>query len=473
MTAHASPAVERIVLLPAAFTLYEHQREALAARQAGARRLIWRWHRGAGKGIASVALVVREAFQRPAQHIHVSPSFRKAREDVWDAIDADSGLPYLAAIPPELVVARNENDLTITMRTRVPGKVSHVMFLSADQPDRLRGVHPATAVLDEYATWQDGGEGLRVLRPALERARGVLCVTSTPKGSTNHYASLWRAVEGDPAWWCSLKTIEDTRGHDGQPLIPLSVVEQERKEGVEEAWLRQEYFCDFASAMLGSYFGELLDRMEQEERIGDFPWHSERPTTVALDLGVSDSTVATYWQDVGERRDLIDEQAFQGLHLGEILSRIRGKPYNLTAWIAPHDVEVRDLSNTMAASGEAVSRRKVAERLGVSFKVAPRLTHPEYHDAIRRLMASRLRIHRRTCPKTLEALASYGRDWDARLKTYKDRPRHDEHSHYVDSVKTYAVGYQPRTPRSPGWRPTPAKMPRLVNLPWLREGGTR
>src|SRR3990172_7244671 len=352
-------AVAERIVLPAAFRLYAHQQDALAARLAGARRMIWRWHRGSGKGIGSVALLVIEGFQRPAQHIHVSPTFRKCREDLWDAIDADSGLPYLALIPPELIVAKNENELTITMQTRVPGKVSHLMFMSADEPNRLRGVHPATAILDEYALWGDGGEGLRVLRPAIERARGTLIVTSTPKGSTNHYAALWRAVEQDPEWWCSLKTIEDTHGHDGQPLIPVSVVEQERKEGVEEAWLRQEYYCDFASAMLGSYFGELLDRMEREGRVGDFPWHPENVVHTGWDLGVHDSTVVTVWQDQGPWRDLIDEMEFQGLHLGEILSRVRQKPYNFDKWIGPADIEVRDLSATNAASGEAVSRRKI------------------------------------------------------------------------------------------------------------------
>src|SRR5262249_26580888 len=152
-------------------------------------------------------------------------------------------------------------------------------------------------------------------------------------------------------------------------------------------------YAQFQAANLGSYFGELVDRMEQEQRIGDFPWHPERPVIVALDLGVSDATVATFFQSAGEYTHLIDEMEFTGLHLGEILSRIRTKPYNLTAWIAPHDIEVRDLSATGAESGEAVSRWKVAQRLGVRFVVAPRLSHPEYHDAIRRLMASRLRIH--------------------------------------------------------------------------------
>jgi hypothetical protein len=179
--------------------------------------------------------------------------------------------------------------------------------------------------------------------------------------------------------------------------------------------------------------------------------------SAAFDIGMADLTVVTLWQDQGEYRTLIDEQAFQGVHLAEILARLRSRPYNITTWLGPHDLEVRDWSATGGPSGETLTRRQVAKRLGVDFVVVPRREHPEYHDAIRRLMASRLRIHRPTCPRTLAALGGYGRDWDGRLKVYKDRPRHDEHSHYIDSVKTHAVGYQPRDRKPPGWQPRPSK----------------
>ena len=111
--------------------------------------MIARWHRAAGKGIASLALMVIAAFERPGTYVHVSPSFRKARENQWDAIDPHTGQRYLDAIPSALMVNKNENELSVTMRTRQAGKHSRLMWLTADDADDLRGLHPAGVCLDE------------------------------------------------------------------------------------------------------------------------------------------------------------------------------------------------------------------------------------------------------------------------------------------------------------------------------------
>src|SRR5262249_4329107 len=90
------PAAERIRIPRLDF--YAHQREAIAAWQAGARLMIWLWHRGAGKGRGALALLALAAWQQPATYLFVSPTHRMAGETVWDAIDPHTGEPYLALI---------------------------------------------------------------------------------------------------------------------------------------------------------------------------------------------------------------------------------------------------------------------------------------------------------------------------------------------------------------------------------------
>src|SRR5262245_50385651 len=174
--------VERIVI-PHGLELLPHAAEALAAFQAGARRMIWRWHRQGHKTQSAVALLAMAAYQEPGAYAFVSPTFRMSKQNVFLGLRHD-GVPYLNVIPPALILDRNVADLTVTMTTRRAGKTSRLLFHSADDPDRLRGLALRGCVLDEFATMQTA-EALHVVRPAIEAAGGWLAVTSTPKG-LNH-----------------------------------------------------------------------------------------------------------------------------------------------------------------------------------------------------------------------------------------------------------------------------------------------
>jgi hypothetical protein len=60
---------------------------------------------------------------------------------------------------------------------------------------------------------------------------------------------------------------------------------------------------------------------------------------------------------------------------------------------------------------------------------------------VRRLFG-RLRFDRRRCAKLLEALGGYQKVWDARGKTFRDKPLHSWHSHYADALRVLATAYR-------------------------------
>lgn len=424
------------VQLPAGLALYEHQRAAVGAWQAGAKHMIWRWHRQGGKGLGALALLVVGAFQRPGLYAHVSPTRDLGRRNVWDARDPLAGRPYLDVIPPELIVEKNEAELSIVLHTQEAGKTSRIELISAEDPDRLRGPAYAGVVLDEFAT-MPSAEPLHVVRPALARSGGWLLVTSTPKGM-NHFYDVWKNAEQAGGWFLDLQTIETTRDHAGQPIIPLAHLEQERREGQREEWLRQEFFCDFTAALVASYYGDLLTKAEQDGRITDCPHRPDHPVVTGWDLGLADATAIVYVQPVGERLHVVNAEEYEGLSLPDILSRMQRHGYTFRQQLAPFDIEVRDYS-------VGVSRRDVARRLGVRFDVAPRLTVAEGIDAVRRLFP-RLVFDRRACARLLQALAEYQKVWDAKGKTFRDAPLHSWASHYADALRTFAVGYRERRP---------------------------
>jgi hypothetical protein len=296
-------------------------------------------------------------------------------------------------------------------------------------------------VLDEYAVHPEGDECYRVLLPAITRAKGWMAISSTPKGRSNHFATLCAMAKDSPDWRLSVKTIEDTHDETGAPLVTLEDVRRQEREGQHRAWLDQEYFVKFTAALVASYYGDLLTRMQAEGRLGEFPARNDLRAVVALDLGISNATVATWAQDLGGYVTLIDCEAWEGLDFTEIIRRVRAQGHDLGRWVLPHDVAQRQQTGA-SASGRAESRLDVARRLGVRPHVLPNQAVDEGIDAVRRLMASRLRIDTRRCAKLLEALEGYQKVWDPAAKVFKDRPKHDWTSDYADSLRYLCLGWK-------------------------------
>lgn len=157
------------------------------------------------------------------------------------------------------------------------------------------------------------------------------------------------------------------------------------------------------------------------------------------DLGYRDATVIVYAQERGEWLDLFDCDAFEGMSLPEILSRMQAHRYNFREHLAPHDIGQHEF-------GSGQTPLEVARRLGVAFRVAPKLDVQSGIDAVRRLFG-RLRFDRRRTAKLLEALAGYEKIWDAKGKVFRDKPLHSWHSHHADAVRTLATAYKAPKPR--------------------------
>lgn len=445
MSATATPAVER-VRIPHGLRLYRHQEETIAARLAGHRWRIANDHRQSGKDQTAIVDLASAAVEEPGIFAYIAPTFAMARQIAWDGVRASDGLSYLSVIPEALIAERNEAEMALTLRTRHPGKLSRILFRSGDSPDRLRGLPLKGAVLTEFAQFQ-GPEALDVVRPALNASGGWLLVLSTPLG-LNHYHQLWTMAKESPDWWTATRTIHDTVDHDGRPLIDPGVIEAEIRNGQRPEWLAQEYECRFVVGLIASIFGDVLTKAEQEGRILDLPQRIERPTVVAFDLGVNDSTVAVFVQENGEWLDVVDVDAWQNLALPTIIQHVQRKGYSLRDWIGPHDLEHRDLSSA-GVGGQAQTRLEVARKLGVHFRVAAKLSIADGLDAVRRMLASRLRFDRRRCARLLEALSQYQRTWNPQLKVYADKPLHDWSSDFADALRTFAVGYRERRDHRP------------------------
>jgi phage terminase large subunit len=453
MSASVTPAIERIAFPAGGLQLYRHQQETWDARRVHGRlRRIANDHRQSGKDVGGLVDLFDAAIHEPGVYAYVAPTRQMAENIAWHGVRATDGGEYLSILPPQLLLDRNEADLALEIATLQPGKHSRVLFLSGNEPARLRGLPLKGVVFTEFAQFTDS-EALDTVLPTLNRSGGWLLVLSTPLG-LNHYHQLWQMAQASPEWWTATRTIEDTVDHDGRPLIDPAIIERELEQGQRLDWLHQEYRCQFVVGLVASIFGDVLTRCEQEGRILDLPRREHVPTVVAFDLGLNDSTVAVWIQAQGEWFDVVDVEAWQNLTLTGVIQRVQARGWLVRDWLAPHDLHHREFS-AEGAGGQAVTRERVAQRAGVRFKIAPKLSLSDGLDAVRRVF-SRLRFDRKRTAKLVEALSQYQRAWDPEARVYADRPLHNWCSDYADALRTFAVSPQ-RPARDANWKPAPSK----------------
>lgn len=203
----------------------------------------------------------------------------------------------------------------------------------------------------------------------------------------------------------------------------------------------------------GSYYGKLLQKAEDEGRIGKVPVEPQLLVNTAWDLGMSDSTAIWFFQFLptginGEWRfvDYYEASGEGFVHYAEVLAQ---KGYRYGTHYAPHDIAVREL-------GTGKSRLETARGLGINFVTAKNLPVMDGIEAVRQVLASAW-FDREKCAKGLNCLYGYKREYDDARGTFRDYPLHDWSSHGADAFRYAAVGHERQVG---GFKPLP-KRPNL------------
>ena len=192
----------------------------------------------------------------------------------------------------------------------------------------------------------------------------------------------------------------------------------------------------------GSYYARLLQRAEEEGRVGRVAVDPALPVHTAWDLGMGDSTAVWFFQHLprgrlGEWR-FVDfyEASGEGLaHYAEVLTT-RG--YHYGKHIAPHDIAVREL-------GTGRSRLETGRALGLNFCTAPRLSVADGIEAARQVLEAAW-FDREKCGRGLTSLWGYQREFDESKSCFRTQPRHDWTSHAADAFRYAAVGFRTHEP---------------------------
>ncbi len=367
-------------------------------------------HRRAGKTVAAINHLIKSAIQceKPNPRLaYIAPTYGQAKRIAWD---------YLLEYTRPLGAIANIAELRVDFWGR------RISLYGSDNPDSLRGQYFDGVCLDEVGD-QNPKIWNEIIRPALADRLGWALFIGTPKGN-NHFHDLAERAKTEADWSFLEFKASQTK----------IIAEQELKAALREMGqdkYDQEFECSFNAAVEGSYYGQIINNLEADNRITDFPRDDLCKSFTAWDLGMGDSTAIWVAQVAGKEIRIIDCVENHGVGLDWYVSWLRENNYQHFEHILPHDVEVREL-------GTGKSRKEVLIEAGLNITVCPRLSIADGIQNLRRLLP-RFWFHTRT-KQGINALRNYRREYDEKRSVFYDKPMHDWTSHFADAARYLAIG---------------------------------
>jgi phage terminase large subunit len=353
------------------------------------------------------------------------PEYSMARKAIWDAVNPHTGRRRIDdAFPEALRKVTNKNEMKIEFRC---GSMWQVV--GSDNFNSLLGSPPVGIVYSEWAVADPMAQAY--LSPILAENQGWELYIYTPRG-LNHGHATYQSARRDPLAFAQLLTVEDTNA------IPIMDVQEQRTRYVElhgeeygDALWRQEYFCDFAAANVGSILGPEIERADKSGRIDDaHAMDRDRGVEISSDIGFHDTAAWWFWQPLVGGFALIDYDQGTGMDADDWIDRLKRKNYRIDRIWLPHDAKVKTFQSRHSALERFIEAfdRPGRQVIGIvpQAKIADRL------NAARRV--SRVcKWHATNCRRGLDGLRAWQYDYNDETKIYSKEPRHDWASHPGDA----------------------------------------
>lgn len=386
--------------------------------------------RGGGKSAASIAWLTRW-FMHPKLRFLV---IRRNSGDLRDWIDRAKTI--WAGFKPEFLL--NE----VRFPSGAIGVFGHLY--DSDAYEKYQGAEFQKIVVEELTHIPEELNYLKLLgscRSTTDGLKPQIFCTTNPGGPGHNWVKE-RFVSVAPANTTFFDPYKNSR-----IFVPATVednptlIEKDPRyiqwldslpASLRKAW-RNGSWDDFE--VEGAYYANEISEAGQNGRIVDsFLMDWNKPVETVWDLGMNDSTAIWFVQRTNNDINFVDYFESEGEGLAFYADVLSKKKYEYRMHHFPHDVQVREI-------GSGKSRLEIAEELGIS----PILTTPKLslHDGIQAVRQNfkRFRFERRTTEVGLNHLKMYRKERDEQRNVWKDKPRHDEHSHAADAMRYAAISF--------------------------------
>lgn len=199
----------------------------------------------------------------------------------------------------------------------------------------------------------------------------------------------------------------------------------------------------FMATRDGAYYGvQYRELIQKRNREREGLYDPNLLVNIAMDLGMNDDFVLVFFQRWRNEWRIIGEYQNSGEGIEHYVNYIANTGYKIGKVFGPHDLKVRDLST-------GLTRLHRFRELGIrKIKALDRTPISEGIEAVRKLIPF-IYIDKK-CVYLIKCFKNYSKEWDDKLKVWKDKPLHNEYSHGADGIRNMAMSEVHRIVNSKG-----------------------
>lgn len=407
----------------------KYQRNAWLNWQNGGRRQLLFWHRRAGKDEVNLHMHAVGSAQRVGSYWHMLPMAEQARKAIWTAVNPHTGTRRIFdAFPREYIENMNDNEMFIRFKSG-----STFQVVGSDNYNSLVGSPPIGITFSEWALANPSAWAY--LSPILAENGGWASFITTPRGN-NHAKGMYDAVKNDPNWFTEILAASDT-GAISQDAIEEQRIVYRGLFGNEIADLlvEQEFFCSFAGAMVGAYWGADMAEAERTGRIGVCPIEPSYPVHTAWDLGKAANNPIWCFQVIPHERGprIVDFYRPDSDDLEEWCKELDKRGYHGHDFV-PHDAMDKNWGTNRTRIDTLKLMKRKPKMVGKT-SVADGINAGRQTIKVARFDADK-------CELGIEGLKNYRREWDDELKRFRDNPVKDWAEHIGSSFRYLGLAWK-------------------------------
>lgn len=401
------------------------------------RRVLVQRPRRSGKEVESWNIAIQGAIVEPGLYIVVYPTNVRAKAILWDGsilLPGNKSVKFRDMIPKRLLLGKpNEQEMKIKL---INGSILWIVGSDID-PDKLRGTNPRGIVLAEFAFCDP--RVFYIMLPVLRQNGGWLWGQSTYNGM-NHFYRLIEHNKNDPLWYCRSDSIETLIDENGQRYITDEMIDEDRRAGMPEYLIQQEYYGKVQLNEETIYFSHEMNNLYKRNRIIPEFFIPAKRCYAFYDIGMNDSTSVTLAQIDNNGDPVVigyyesNNKPFRHyVQKGHEFATLLG--IRLHAHYVPHDGKKRDWNtgkNTVDFGYE----------MGEQVYIVPKPTNKMNAIESMRQMLYRTKFNKENTGRLIDCLSNYSKEFDEKMGVYKKEPLHNWACHGVDSYQTMTLAIE-------------------------------